>query len=90
MPIRPRSKKMERLYATERRSLVKKLLDERPYCQRCLSDRSQDVHELKSRARGGSITDESNLVCLCRKCHNWITTNPKLAQEQGWLKNSWE
>ena len=89
-PIRPRSKKMEVLYATKRRNLVKRLLAERPICQRCLSDRSQDIHELKSRARGGSITDLDNLVALCRTCHNWVTQNPKEAKEQGWLKNSWE
>jgi 5-methylcytosine-specific restriction endonuclease McrA len=89
-PIRPRSAKMEQLYATKRRNLVRKLLADRPLCQRCLSDRSQDVHELKSRARGGSITDEENLVCLCRNCHRFVTENPKLAHEQGWLKQSWE
>ena len=89
-PIRPRSKKMEMLYATKRRNLVKRLLAERPICQRCLSDRSQDIHELKSRARGGSITEVDNLVALCRSCHNWVTQNPKEAKEQGWLKNSWE
>ena len=89
-PIKPRSKKMEMLYATKRRNLVKRLLAERPICQRCLSDRSQDIHELKSRARGGSITDVDNLVALCRTCHNWVTRNPKEAKQQGWLKNSWE
>lgn len=55
--MRQRSEKMEKLYRTKRRNIVRKLLSERPICQRCLSDRSQDVHELKSRARGGSITD---------------------------------
>ena len=90
-PIRPRSKKMEMLYATKRRNLVKRLLAERPICQRCLSDRSQDIHELKSRSRGGKIVDDiDNLVALCRKCHTWVTQNPKQAHEQGWLKHSWE
>lgn len=81
---------MEKLYNTKRRNLVRKLLLERPVCQRCLSDRSQDIHEVKSRARGGSITDEENLVALCRACHVWVTQNPKEAKEQGWLKNSWD
>lgn len=89
-PIRPRSDKMEALYV-KRRNLVRRLLAERPICQRCLSDRSQDIHELKSRARGGKIVgDIDNLVALCRKCHTWVTQNPKEAKEQGWLKNSWE
>jgi 5-methylcytosine-specific restriction endonuclease McrA len=89
-PIKHRSAKMEKIYRTRRRNLVAKLLAERPVCQRCLNDRSQDIHELKSRARGGSITDETNLVALCRTCHTWVTQNPALAKEQGWLKNSWE
>lgn len=88
--MRQRSEKMEKLYRTKRRNLVRKLLLERPICQRCLSDRSQDVHELKSRARGGSITDVENLVTLCRACHNWVTTHPAEATAQGWLKHSWE
>ena len=88
--IRPRSKKREHLYATQRRALVQKLLTENPMCQRCKKEYADDVHELKTRARGGSITDENNLRCVCRSCHIWITTNPKMAQETGWLKWSWE
>lgn len=89
-PIKPRSAKMTQLYETKRRNLVRKLLADRPVCQRCLSDRSQDIHELKSRSRGGSITELDNLVALCRPCHTWVTQNPKEAHEQGWLKQSWE
>jgi 5-methylcytosine-specific restriction endonuclease McrA len=81
---------MEQLYATKRRNLVRKLLADRPVCQRCLSDRSHDIHELKSRARGGSITDVENLVALCRNCHIWVTSHPAEAAAQGWLKQSWE
>lgn len=88
--MRPRSRKREQLYAKERRPLVEALLLERPNCERCKSARSQDIHEIKSRARGGSITDIDNLAALCRNCHNWVTTNPKAAHEQGWLKHSWE
>lgn len=89
-PIRHRSAKTEKIYRTRRRNLVLALLSERPICQRCQSHRSQDIHELKSRARGGSITDEENLVALCRPCHTWVTQNPAKAKEQGWLKNSWD
>lgn len=88
--MKPRSKKRAKLYAEQRVPLVKRLLNERPFCQRCKTKQSQDVHEIKSRARGGSILDESNLLCLCRSCHSWITQNPKEAREQGFLKNSWE
>lgn len=88
--IRPRSKKTEKLYATQRRALVAKLLADRPICQRCHRASSQDIHELKSRARGGSIVDIENLVAICRECHTWITSHPKEAKESGWLKSSWD
>jgi 5-methylcytosine-specific restriction endonuclease McrA len=88
--IRPRSKKREKLYAEHRRALVAKMLADSPVCQRCHRASSVDIHELKSRARGGSIIEPDNLVAVCRGCHNWITTHPKEAQETGWLKNSWD
>lgn len=91
MPRIPhRSKKRAKLYKDERVPIVIALLTERPTCQRCLSNPSQDVHEIKSRARGGSITDINNLMALCRPCHNWITTHPKEAVEQGFSKHSWD
>jgi len=81
---------MAKLYKDQRVPLVKRLLSENPTCQKCFSARSQDVHEVKSRARGGSIIDIKNLRCLCRPCHNWITSHPEEAHAQGWLKWSWE
>jgi len=88
--IRQRSVKREKLYADHRRKIVAEMLSEIPVCQRCNKAASQDIHELKSRARGGSIIDRNNLVAVCRSCHTWITTNPKAAAESGWLKNSWQ
>ena len=85
--MRHRSRKRQREYATERIPLVIRLLEQNPICQRCWRQRSVDVHELLSRARGGSITDESNLVCLCRPCHDLITRNPQQAKEQGWSRS---
>ena len=89
-PIRHRSKKMESLYATERRRLVKELLRDFPPCQRCATNYATDVHEIKTRARGGSIVDEDNLALLCRPCHTFITQNPAQGKSEGWLKNSWD
>lgn len=51
---------------------------------------SQDIHEVVSRARGGSITDVSNLMAVCRPCHDWITRNPAAAETLGLAKHSWE
>lgn len=87
--MRFRSRKTEVTYR-QRRKLVASLLTERPYCQRCYAARSTEVHELLSRARGGSILDPANCVALCHACHAWITTNPAEATADGWLKNSWE
>ena len=91
--IRQRSKKTAKVYL-ERRKLVARLLAERPWCERHKRTqvsitggaRSTDIHELLSRARGGSILDEANCVALCRECHNWVHQNPAKAQEEGWLK----
>jgi hypothetical protein len=47
------------------------------------------VHELKSRARGGSILDEDNLAALCRECHDFVTQHPAQALEEGWARSSW-
>ncbi len=85
--MRFRSRKQEALYR-ERRVLVARLLTDRPICERCHAARSTDVHELLSRARGGSILDESNLACLCRPCHSWVTTNPAAATAEGWLRSA--
>lgn len=87
--LKPRSSKRAKVYREERVPLVARLLAERPRCERCRVEKSVDVHELKSRARGGSILDEANLACLCRPCHSWVTTNPRAAEEEGWALPSW-
>ena len=86
--MRHRSLKMQAVYRL-RRKLVADMLDG-AICQRCENMPASDVHEVKTRARGGSILDRENCVVLCRGCHTWVTENPAAAREQGWLKNSWE
>jgi len=88
--IRPRSKKRAALYTRERIPLVKELLRDFPPCQRCATNYATDVHEIKTRARGGSIVDRDNLALLCRPCHTLITQNPAQGKSEGWLKNSWD
>jgi len=89
-------------YKNERIPLVKKLLSERPYCEACpifakhdglvayARRQSVDVHELVRRSQGGSITEESNLICVCRPCHRRIGENPGLAFELGLSLHNWE
>lgn len=48
--------------------------------------RADDVHEIVSRARGGSITDPANLLPLCRTHHRWVTEHPIEAEKLGLSK----
>lgn len=89
-PLRRRSRKRERLYATFRTPLVAALLADNPLCQRCHTAYATDVHEIKTRARGGSILDPDNLALLCRPCHSWITTHPAAGHDEGLMRHSWE
>ena len=86
--MRPRSKKMARLYI-QRRKLVAELLQD-AICVRCESAEATEVHEVLTRARGGSILDKDNCVPLCHSCHSWVTLHPKKAHAEGLMRNSWE
>lgn len=92
--MRARSKKRAKLYRDERVPLVKELLATPTMCE--MWDRpgcdgyAVDVHEIKSRARGGSITDRENLMLLCRGHHTWVTEHPAEARAEGFLLNSWD
>jgi len=86
--VKYRSKKTARLYI-QRRKLVAEMLDD-AICARCDSARATEVHEILTRARGGSILDKENCVALCHDCHSWVTLNPQDAHLEGLMKNSWE
>lgn len=49
-----------------------------------------DFHEVMTRARGGSITDPSNILMCCRRHHDWITMHPVESAEVGLVRNSWD
>lgn len=51
--------------------------------------RSTEVHELLSRARGGSIVEDANVISACHRCHAWITTEPRLATMAGLQRSRW-
>jgi hypothetical protein len=99
--INHRSKKTEEKYKL-RRPLVEKLLSENPWCQACpvfaqhdgltvyQQRPSVDVHEIVRRSQGGSILDESNLMCVCRLCHYRIGNEPALAFNLGLAKHSYD
>lgn len=47
---------------------------------------ADDLHEILSRARGGSISDPANCIPLCRPHHTWVTEHPIEAKEMGLSK----
>jgi hypothetical protein len=90
--LKARSAKTAKFYREVRAPLVARLLAERPRCEARIgcSGASADVHEIVSRARGGSLVDEANLACVCRDCHTYLTDNPLAAEALGLSKHSWE
>lgn len=53
--------------------------------------RSVDVHEILSRSAGGSILDESNVMAVCRACHDFAGRMPKVhAFELGLRRSRYE
>lgn len=49
--------------------------------QEC-TKKAQEIHHKAGRI-GKLLTDQSNWLAVCRKCHIWITTNSKQAIEMG-------
>ena len=75
----------------ERADLRERLSRERKHCEfpGCRAP-WVDMHEVKKRSRGGSITDPENILCLCREHHEFTEAEPAKATEMGLLKPSWE
>lgn len=90
-PIRTVSSKRAALNR-KRAVFVRQVLASVPFCEARLehcTGRSTDVHEILTRARGGSIIDRENVAALCRRCHDFITVNPGWSQAHGWMLSSW-
>ena len=50
--------------------------------------RSEHVHEILTRARGGAIDDPSNFKALCDPCHDWVHAHPAWSEAHGFLKSA--
>lgn len=85
---------MAETYARERVPLVRDLLTRYPLCWAVIegvcTGYAVDVHEIVTRARGGSITDPANCRTVCRACHDWITDHPTEAAALGLVRWSWD
>jgi hypothetical protein len=49
---------------------------------------SVDVHEVIKRGRGGSTTDEGNVLACCRNCHDFTEAHPRVATALGLLASN--
>ena len=88
--LRKRSKRTEAIYSgpNGRRAVVAKVLSERVWCQirvACKGDRAVDCHEMLPRSAGGSILDETNILAVCRRCHDYCHLHPRESKDKGWL-----
>lgn len=89
--INPQSKKRQAENRI-RRTVVRATFGDQPTCAAPGCTRpADDVHEPLTRARGGSITDPTNMAPLCRPHHDEITfTEPAWAYDLGLLIHSWD
>ena len=74
----------------ERRAMVDRLWPERPRCACGCGRLADDLHEILSRARGGSIVDPANCVPLARYCHDLATNEDSRMYRLGLVVHSWE
>jgi hypothetical protein len=89
--LRPRSAKTETVYRTQRRPLAAELLAERSVCEvPWCTALATDLHEVQTRARGGSITDRANIRLVCRR-HNSMFASEEAdwMYDLGFLAHSW-
>lgn len=101
-PIRARSARQQKLYDV-RVPIIREAVERGQRCEACpliaqvdmtqanrCTGRAVDWHEVKTRARGGSILDPANRVWACRSCHDWIDLHQPEAHAVGLLRHSWE
>lgn len=74
----------------ERARVIAALWPERPRCACGCGRLADDVHEILSRARGGSITDGANMAPLARVCHDRATNEDPRFYGLGLVVHSWE
>lgn len=87
----PQQSKKRQAELPERRRIVAAVLAIEPTClaPHC-NNPSQDGHERKTRARGGSTLSVSNVVGMCRLHNLELTDEPAWGYETGLLLHSWD
>ena len=92
-PLRRQSSKKKAENAARRKLRADLVLQRGPYCEartpECTGS-AHDMHETILRSQGGSATDETNILLVCRSCHTYIHQHPAESYDQGWLRHGWE
>jgi len=67
------------------------LAQEYPLCQICNQKQAQDAHHLRFGCYGAG-KDDTSLIAVCRKCHEWSHANKHESQEryEHIAKENWE
>jgi len=87
--IRPVSLKRARENRQPRAMACERFPEMNPRCVVPWCTRPADaLHEILSRARGGSITDPENTVPACNPCNEELTHEPGWGYELGLIKHS--
>ena len=92
-PLRAQSSKRKQQQKKRRAVLQSLLRDRGEICEAettVCTVLPVDAHEVLRRSQGGDPTDPSNIILVCRECHEWIHSHPAKAYELGLLKRSWE
>lgn len=82
------TKRLAEIPARKRCRLI--VLARDPWCVRCGTSPSTEVHELKFRGRGGDPNDPKNCVGVCHDCNQWIHLHNEEATALGLAIPSWE
>lgn len=80
---------IERDLGDHARCVFHRILDAYMVVQPCGVWSGVEVHEVVTRARGGSKVDPMNCVALCHSGHAWVTAHPSGAEHLGLMLPSW-
>lgn len=78
--MRPVGRKRARTLA-RRREIVQRA--DPQVCPRCHAEPAVDPHELVNRSQGDTAADIELIVPIGRTCHDWVTTHPTEARDEG-------
>lgn len=74
-----------------RAKLLREMRREQDWCTRCgRRGVHLDGHERLRRSQGGRADDRTEIVLVCRPCHDWIGANPAQAVADWWAVFSWQ